>query len=92
MWRQTQLSGVDTEVLMTFYVEDNTSQGKDWIFDSGSTIHVSSHKKMLDPSAIRHHHSQPKRQGNLGRREVWKDIQTEERNSVRGISLEGSSS
>jgi len=35
-------SGVDTEVLMTSYVEDNTYQGKNWIFDSGSTIYVCS--------------------------------------------------
>ena len=36
-------SGVeDTEVLMTSYVEDNTSQGKGWIFDSDSTVHVCS--------------------------------------------------
>jgi len=26
-------SGVDTKVLMTSYVENNTSQDKDWIFD-----------------------------------------------------------
>ena len=33
-------SGVkDTEILIISY-EDNTSQGKTWIFDSGSTIHV----------------------------------------------------
>jgi len=30
---------------------------------------------MSDPSAIRRHHSYPRRQGNLGRREVWRDIQ-----------------
>ena len=35
-------SGVeDIEILMASY-EDNTSQGKDWIFDSGSTIYVCS--------------------------------------------------
>ena len=26
-------SGVDIEILMTSYVEDNTSQGKNWIFE-----------------------------------------------------------
>jgi len=30
----------DTKVLMASYVEDNTSQSKGWIFDSGSTVHV----------------------------------------------------
>ena len=30
----------DTEVLMVSYLEDNTSQGKDWIFDHDSTVHV----------------------------------------------------
>ena len=34
-------SGVeDTEVLMTSYIENNTSQDKGWIFNSGSTVHV----------------------------------------------------
>jgi len=28
--------------------EDNTSQGKDWIFDSGSTVHVCSQKEMFN--------------------------------------------
>ena len=32
------MNGVDTEVLMTSYIEDNTSKGKSWIFDSGNTI------------------------------------------------------
>ena len=31
----------ETEVLMVSY-EDNTSQGKSWIFDSDSTVHVCS--------------------------------------------------
>jgi len=42
------MSGVDTEVLMVFYVEDNTYQGKRWIFDSSSTVLVCSHKEMLN--------------------------------------------
>jgi len=33
------MSGIDTEILMASYVENNTSQGKCWIFDFGSTIH-----------------------------------------------------
>ena len=38
------MSGVeDTEVLIASY-EDNTSQGKGWIFDLGSTVHVCSQK------------------------------------------------
>jgi len=28
------MSHANTEVLMTSYIEDNTSQGKSWIFDS----------------------------------------------------------
>ena len=42
------MGGVDTEVLMTFYVEDNISQIKGWILDSGSTIHVYFHKEMFN--------------------------------------------
>ena len=33
---------------MITYNEDNTSQGKNWIFDSGSTIYVCSHKEMFN--------------------------------------------
>ena len=32
---------------MTSY-EDNTSQGKNWIFDSGSTVHVCSQKELFN--------------------------------------------
>ena len=43
------MSGVsDTEVLIAFYIEDNTSPEKNWIFYSGSTIHVCSHKEMFN--------------------------------------------
>ena len=38
----------DTEVLMTSYVEDNISQGKGWIFDLGSTVHVCSQKELFN--------------------------------------------
>ena len=42
------MSGLEeTEVLMVSY-EDNTSQGKSWIFDSGSTIHVCSQKELFN--------------------------------------------
>ena len=41
------MSDVDIKVLMAFYVEDKTSQGKCWIFDSGSTIHVYSRKEIF---------------------------------------------
>jgi len=42
------LSGVeDTEVLMASY-ENNTSQGKGWMFDSGSTVHVCSQKELFN--------------------------------------------
>ena len=37
---------------MTPYVEDNTSQGKCWIFDSGSTVHVCSHKELFNNSLV----------------------------------------
>jgi len=30
------------------YVEDNTSQDKGWIFDSGNTVHVYSQKKLFN--------------------------------------------
>ena len=35
-------------MLMASYVKDNTSQGKDWIFDSGSAAHVCCHKDMFN--------------------------------------------
>jgi len=37
----------ETEVLMASYVEDNTSQGKGCIFDSGSTVHACFQKKLF---------------------------------------------
>jgi len=42
------ISGIETEVLMASYVKDNTSQGKGWIFDFGSAVHVCSHKDMVN--------------------------------------------
>ena len=36
-----------TEVLMT-YVKDITSQGKSWIFDSASTVHVCFEKELFN--------------------------------------------
>ena len=42
----------DTEVLMASY-EDNTSQGNRWIFDSGSTVHVCSQKKLFNSLATK---------------------------------------
>ena len=43
------MSGLEeTEVLMASYVEDNTSQDKDWIIDSGSVVHVYSQKEMFN--------------------------------------------
>ena len=38
---------------MTSYVEDNTSQDKGWIFDSGSMIHVCSHKEMFNSLVVK---------------------------------------
>ena len=40
---------LDTEVLMASYVEDNISQDKGRIFDSGSAIQVCSNKDMSTP-------------------------------------------
>ena len=37
---------------MTSY-EDNTSQGNRWIFDSGSTVHVCSQKKLFNSLATK---------------------------------------
>jgi len=47
------MSGVDTEVLMVFYVEENISHGKGWIFDSDSAVHVCSHKKMFNSLVVK---------------------------------------
>ena len=41
----------DTERLMAYY-EDNTSQGKGWIFDSGSTVHVCYQKELFNNSLV----------------------------------------
>ena len=44
-------SGVEnTEILMASY--DNTSQGKSWIFDSGSTVYVCSQKDLFNNSLV----------------------------------------
>ena len=43
------ISGFDTEVLMTHYFGDNSSQGKNCIFDSDSTIHVCSVRRCSTP-------------------------------------------
>ena len=37
----------EIEILMVSY-EDNTSQDKSWIFDSGSTVHVHSQKELFN--------------------------------------------
>jgi len=37
----------DTEVLMASY-ENNTSQGKNWIFDSGIMVHVCFQKELFN--------------------------------------------
>ena len=42
----------DTNMLMTFYIEDNTSQDKSWIFDSYSTVHVCPHKELFNNSLV----------------------------------------
>jgi len=43
------MSGVlDTKVLMTSYIEDNTSQDKCWVFDFSSMVHVCSYKGMFN--------------------------------------------
>ena len=42
------MSGFDIKVLMAFYIEDNTSQGKGWIFNSGSAVHVCSQKELFN--------------------------------------------
>jgi len=43
------LCGVsDNKVLMTSYVKDITSQGKSWIYDSASTVHVCFEKELFN--------------------------------------------
>jgi len=45
-------SGVEnTEILIASY-ENNTSQSKGWIFDSGSTVHVCFQKELFNNSLI----------------------------------------
>ena len=45
-------AGYYIKVLMAFY-EENTFQGKGWIFDLVSTIHVCSHKKMFNSFVVK---------------------------------------
>jgi len=47
------MSDVDTKVLVSSYIEDNTSQGKDYIFNFGSTIDVCFHKEMFNSLVAR---------------------------------------
>ena len=42
------MSGVEDAGVLTASYEDNTSQGKSWIFDSGSTVHVRSQKELFN--------------------------------------------
>jgi len=44
---------IDTEILMASYVENNTSQGKDWISDYDSTVRVCSQKEMFNSLVVR---------------------------------------
>jgi len=47
------LSGLENiEVLMASN-EDNTSQGKGWIFDSGSMVHVCSQKELFNSLVVK---------------------------------------
>jgi len=50
--RGNVVSGVDTEILIAFYVANNTSQSKGWIIDSDSTIHVCSQKELFNNSLV----------------------------------------
>ena len=43
----------DTQVLMASYIKDKTSQGKSWIFDSGSTVHVCSQKEFFNSLVVK---------------------------------------
>jgi len=48
------MSGVeDTEVLMASYLYYNTSQGKNWIFDSDSTIHVCPQNELFNSLVVK---------------------------------------
>jgi len=38
---------------MASYIEDNTSQSKDWIFDSGSTVYVYSQNELFGNSLVK---------------------------------------
>jgi len=79
---------------------DGACSGGGLVYPRGtlqSIIHKGARRRrMLDSSGTRRHHSQTRRQGNPGRREVWRVIQAEKRNTIRGgvsrISLKGSSS
>ena len=54
METDTVMSGAsDAELLMTSYIEDNTSQDKDCIFDSDSTVHVCSQKELFNSLVVK---------------------------------------
>ena len=42
------LSGLEKTKILMASNEDNTSQGKSWIFDSASTVHVYSQKELFN--------------------------------------------
>jgi len=42
------LSGLEKAEVLMASNKDNTSQGKGWIFDSGSTVHVCSQKELFN--------------------------------------------
>jgi len=47
------ISSGDIEVLMVFYVKDNTPQDKCWIFDSASIVYVFYHKEMFKSLVVK---------------------------------------
>ena len=42
------MSGLEETEVLTASNEDNTSQGKDWIFDSDSMVHICSQKELFN--------------------------------------------
>ena len=47
------LSGLEKAEVLMASNKDNTSQGKGWIFDSGSTVHVCSQKELFNSLVVK---------------------------------------
>jgi len=74
---------------MASYIEDNTSQSKGWIFDSGSTVHVCSQKELLHSLVAKKNEIvknwkklRGKKTGDIENQRYWDDMDDVEEHNI----------